>query len=69
MRHQQFTQSFVFFRFDAARAYLGTRVVTSTITLSRDGNEYQADSVGQNFDTSGNLLTTSQTTEVGQRLF
>ena len=69
IRHQQFTQSFVFFRFDAARAYLGTRVVTSTITLSRDGNEYQADSVGQNFDTSGNLLTTSQTTEVGQRLF
>ena len=68
IRHQQFTQSFVFFRFDAARTYLGTRVVTSTITLSRDGNEYQADSTGQNFDTSGNLLTTSQATEVGQRL-
>ena len=67
--HQQFTQSFIFFRFDAARTYLGTRVVTSTITLSEDGRQYQADSVGQNFDTSGNLLTTSQATEVGQRLF
>lgn len=67
--HQQFTQSFIFFRFDAARTYLGTRVVTSTIRLSEDGRSYQADSVGQNFDTSGNLLSTSQVTEVGQRLF
>jgi len=67
--HQQFTQSFIFFRFDAARTYLGTRVVTSTITLSQDGGQYQAESVGQNFDTSGLLLTTSRTTEVAQRLF
>jgi len=67
--HQQFTQSFIFFRFDAARTYLGTRVVTSTITLSDDGSQYQAESVGQNFDTSGLLLTTSRTTEVAQRLF
>ncbi len=66
--HRQFTQSFVFFRFDAARTYLGTRVVTSTIALSEDGSEYQADSVGQNFDTSGNLLTTSGATEIGRRL-
>jgi hypothetical protein len=35
--HQQFTQSFLNFRFDVARASLGTRVVTSTITLSEDG--------------------------------
>jgi hypothetical protein len=67
--HQEFTQSFIFFRFDAARTYLGTRVVNSTITLSEDGRQYQADSVGQNFDTSGNLLSTSQATEVAQRLF
>jgi len=69
MGNGQFTQSFIFFRFDAARTYLGTRVVTSTITLSEDGRQYQADSVGQNFDTAGNLLTTSQATEVAQRLF
>lgn len=67
--HQQFSQSMIWFRFDAARTYLGTRVVTSTVTLSEDGNQYQAESVGQNFDTSGNLLTTSQVTEVAQRLF
>ena len=67
--HNQFNQSIIFFRFDAARTYLGTRVITSTITLGEDGRQYQADSVGQNFDTSGNLLTTSQATEVGQRIF
>jgi hypothetical protein len=67
--HHQFTQVFVFFRFDAARSYLGTRVVNSTITLSEDGRQYIADSVGQNFDTAGNLLTTSQVSEVAQRLF
>ncbi|MEO7678430.1 MAG: hypothetical protein ABIV39_16855 [Verrucomicrobiota bacterium] len=66
--NQQFTQSITFFRFDAARTYLGTRVITSTITLSEDGSEYQAHSVGQNFDTSGNLLTTSGATEIGRRL-
>ena len=65
--HQQFAQSITFFRFDAMRIYLGTRVVKSTLTLSEDGNQYLAESVGQNFDTSGNLLTTSQATEVGQR--
>jgi hypothetical protein len=67
--HHQFTQAFVFFRFDAARIYLGTRVVNSTITLSEDGRQYIADSVGQNFDSAGNLLATSQVTEVAQRLF
>lgn len=67
--HRRFTQSIILFRFDAARTYIGTRVITSTIRLSKDGSEYQADSVGQNFDTSGNLLTTSQVTEVAQRLF
>jgi hypothetical protein len=65
--HLQFTQSIIFFRFDAARIYVGTRVVTSTITLSHDGRQYQADSVVQRFDPMGNLLSTGQSTEVGQR--
>jgi len=65
---REFTRSMSFFRFDAARTYLGTRVVNSTITLSRDGRQYQADSVGQNFDTAGNLVATSEATEVAQRL-
>jgi hypothetical protein len=66
--HGQFTQTITFFRFDAARTYLGTRVINSTITLSEDGRQYQAESVGQNFDVAGNLVATSGAAEIGQRL-
>jgi hypothetical protein len=67
--HQQFTQSFINFRFDAARTYLGTRIVTSTITLSDDGSQYQGDAVAKFFDASGNLVSTALAIEVAQRLF
>jgi len=67
---QQFTQSFINFRFDAARIYLGARVVTSNITLSEDGNQYQGDAVAKFFDASGNLVSTAPgAIEVAQRLF
>ena len=66
--HQQFTRSFIAFRFDATRNYLGTVQVTATVTLSEDGSAFQADAVIQNYDTLGNLVTTRQSTEVGQRL-
>lgn len=65
---QQFTQSFLFFRFDAARNYLGTLRPTSTITLSEDGSEYHSETVGRVYDAAGNLLRTTQLTGVGQRL-
>lgn len=66
--HQQFTRSSISFRFDAARNYLGTSRLTATVTLSEDGGEFQANAVIQSFDTAGNLLTTAQSTEAGQRL-
>ena len=66
--HQQFTRVSVAFRFDAARNYLGTGRITATISLNEDGSEFQSDAVVQNFDPSGNLLTTAQSTEVGRRL-
>jgi hypothetical protein len=66
--HQQFTRSIVFFRFDATRNYLGIGRITATVTLSEDGSEFVADAVVQNYDASGNLLTTLQSTEVGHRL-
>jgi hypothetical protein len=65
---QQFTFSVIFFRFDAARNYLGTSRVTATVTLSDDGSALQGDAVVQNYDASGNLLITLHATEVGQRL-
>ena len=66
--HQQFSRSSISFRFDAARNYLGTSRLTATVTLNEDGSEFQAEAVIQSFDPSGNLLTTAQSTEVGQRL-
>jgi len=65
---RQFTQSFFFFRFDAARSYLGTARVTSTITLSADGSEFQSDIVSQIYDASGNLLSTAGLSGVAHRL-
>src|SRR5262245_2967472 len=56
--HRQFTQSFVFFRFDALRTYLGTGRVTTPLTLSEDGNVLQGEATVQNFDAAGNLLIT-----------
>jgi hypothetical protein len=35
------------------------------MTLSEDGSVFQANAVVQNYDASGNLLTTLQSTEVG----
>ena len=66
--HLQFTRSVNFFRFDSTRNYLGTGRITATVTLSEDGSQFQASAVVQNFDSSGNLLTTLQSTEVGLRL-
>ena len=67
--HQQFSRVSVSFRFDAVRTYLGTTRITATVTLSEDGSEFHADAVIQNFDPSGNLVTTIQApgTEFGQR--
>jgi hypothetical protein len=67
--HQQFSRSIHFFVFDPARNYVGTRQITATVTLSEEGTEFQANAVIQSFDPAGNLLTTAQSTEVGQRLF
>lgn len=66
--HQQFMNSFIFFRFDAARNYLGTVRPTTTITLSEDGSEYQGDTVARIYDVSGNLVRTVRVTGVAHRL-
>ena len=66
--HQQFVNSFIFFRFDAARNYLGTVRPTTTITLSDDGSEYQGDTVVQIYDVAGNLVRTTRVTGVAHRL-
>jgi len=65
---RQFVNSFIFFRFDAARNFLGTVLPTTTITLSDDGSEYQSDTVAKAYDASGNLLRTARLSGVAHRL-
>jgi len=65
---QQFINSFIVFRFDAARNYLGTLQPTTTITLSEDGSEFQGDTVARIYDPSGNLLRTLRLSGVAHRL-
>ena len=65
---RQFMNSFIFFRFDAARNFLGTAQPTTTITLSEDGMEFQGDTVARIYDASGNLLTTVRLSGVAHRL-
>ena len=66
--HQQFTNSFVFFRFDAAGNYAGTVRPTTTITLSDDGSEFHGDTEAKVYNVSGNLLRTLHISGIGQRL-
>jgi hypothetical protein len=65
---RQFTRSFLFFRFDASRNFIGTQTSTATITLSEDGQVFEGVGVIQIFDVDGNLIATGQGTEVGNRL-
>ena len=65
---RQFMNSFILFRFDAARNYLGTLQPTTTITLSEDGSEFQGDTVALVYDASGNLVRTVRLSGVAHRL-
>ncbi len=64
---EQFTRSFLFFRFDAARNFIGTARNTARIMLSDDGQTFRAAATLELFDAAGNLLSTSQAIESGRR--
>jgi hypothetical protein len=44
------------FRFTPDGNYIGWTVVTSEVSLSADGNEYEGSGVADFFDINGNLL-------------
>lgn len=66
--HRQFTRSFLFFRFDASRNFIGTQTSNATITLSGDGQVFEGVGEIEIFDVNGNLIGSGQGTEVGHRL-
>ena len=63
----QFRRSFLFFRFDASRHFIGTARNRATITLSQDGQRFRAEAILELFDADGTLLSTSRAIEMGQR--
>ena len=65
---RQFTRSFLFFRFDASRNFIGTQTSTATITLSEDGQTLEGEGDIEIFDADGNLILTAHGTETGNRL-
>ena len=55
------------FRFDPDGNYIGWTVVTSEVSLSADGNEYEGSGVAEFFDTGGNPVGGSCPTITGTR--
>jgi len=65
--NRTFTNTRAFFRFDAARLFIGTTRVTSNIRLvQRD--EFHAVALIENFNANGNPIGTARATLVGRRL-
>jgi len=65
---RQFTRTFIIFRFDATRQYLGTNLNAATIELSDDGNTYRAAARANLYDADGQLVGTSTLVENGRRM-
>lgn len=70
---REFRRSWIIFRFDAARNYIGTNKQTSTVVLSEDGDEFVTTQLNiELHDAAGNLLSSTVCTadcgEVGHRL-
>ena len=65
---RQFTTTFVFFRFDAMGAFIGTQRVTRNIRLNERLDEYRAVNFVEIFDAAGTLTMTDRATETAMRL-
>lgn len=59
--------TFRFFRYNADGSLAGQAVITSTRTLSADGNSYEGDTRGESRDMAGNVLGTLCVTDIGTR--
>jgi hypothetical protein len=50
-----YADTHVFFRFDAAGAFLGSQRIKETVRLAPDGDSYTAVAISDQFDPNGNL--------------
>lgn len=63
----QYSIKFRFYRFNADGSLAGFNVVTSTRTLSADGNGYEGETRGEVRDPAGTVLSTLCVSDVGTR--
>lgn len=65
---RQFSRTWMILRFDAARNFVGYHKNSATITLSRDGQTFEARSTIQIIDAATGNITESTAIESGRRL-
>src|SRR5262249_9158210 len=63
-----FTNTLVFFRFNADGSFAGTQKVTRTIELDGSGDAFMSTNSLEIADASGNVIATACSTETGHRL-
>ena len=66
-----YATTIVFFRFDAAGAFVGSQKIKRTLRLARDGKSFTAISISELLDPAGNLIPTPfplRATEVARRI-
>lgn len=63
----QYAIKFRFYRYNADGSLAGHNVVTSTRTLSADGNGYEGETRGEVRDVAGNVLSTVCVSDIGTR--
>ena len=68
MGGQNFTNTFIVFRFNPDGTYAGTQKFTRTIVLGQDANEYTSTEAIEILDPSGNVIATGCSTGAGRRL-
>jgi hypothetical protein len=66
--NREFASTFVWFRFDATGAFLGTQQVRRTINLAQNLHSFQSTDVIEVIAPTGTVLATIHGTETGTRL-
>ena len=64
---QDYSFKFVFLRYDANGAFIGSQKITASLELGASGDDFTTHSAVEIFDANGNLIGTGCATAVGTR--
>lgn len=62
-----FAFTFIFYRYDANGAFIGSQKITASLVLGASGNEFTTSSTIEIFDANDNLIATGCATAAGTR--